>query len=63
VKNVRTSGLSTIATAKYYDLQTPKRAESRTGWNKPVLWPALVLLFLFLAVLAPGVLTYYRERT
>lgn len=63
VKNVRTSGLSSIAVSKYYDLEAPSRKEARRSWNQPVLWPALALLVVLALIIAPGVWTYYRERT
>lgn len=63
LRNVRPVGLSTIPTARYYQLDPQQRAEKREAWNRPVYWPAWVLALLTLAVLVPGVLTYYRERT
>ncbi len=63
LKNVRASGISTIPTTKYYDLVPPTRKEQRSAWNKPLYYPAWILLGLFLAVLIPGVVSYYKERT
>ncbi len=63
VKYVRTSGLSTISATKYYDLETSVRKRARKDWNHPILWPAFALLFLAILILAPGIWTYYRERT
>jgi len=63
VSNVRSAGLTTITTAKYYDVDPKLRAKERALWNQPVLWPAFLLLALFLLILAPGVYTYYQERT
>jgi oligopeptide transport system substrate-binding protein len=61
--NVRPSGITTISTGKYYDMSPEKRVRLRKEWNKPIYWPAFVLLFLLLALLIPGIWTYYRERT
>src|SRR5690606_3253684 len=63
VKNVRTSGLSTISVAKYYDVETAGRRKAREAWNHPILWPAFAFLLLAILIIAPGVWTYYRERT
>jgi ABC-type oligopeptide transport system substrate-binding subunit len=63
IKNVRPTGISTIPAAKYYELDPKKRAQARAKWNEPVLWPAFVLVLVVLLILAPGVLTYYKERT
>src|SRR5690606_13445934 len=43
LKNVRTAGISTIPTTKYYDLDQHERAKRREEWNKPIYWPAWVL--------------------
>lgn len=63
MKYARPTGISTIAAAKYYDLDPKRRSMARTEWNRPILWPAFALLLVILAILAPGVLTYYKERT
>lgn len=59
--NVKAPGLS-VPTAKYQDVRPGIRATKRKAWNHPVLWPAMVLGFLALIVIVPGVRTYYRER-
>jgi ABC-type oligopeptide transport system substrate-binding subunit len=63
VKNVRPTGLSTIAASKYFDLTVDDRRKSRDAWNQPILWPAFALVLVFIAILIPGILTFYRERT
>ncbi len=63
VSYVRPTGISTIAAAKYYDVDPKRRAKARDEWNEPVLWPAFLVVFVFLLILAPGVATYYKERT
>lgn len=61
LQNVRPAGLS-IPTAKYYDLKPEVRSEKRAAWNRPILWPAFLLMAALLAVIAPGVWTFFRER-
>ncbi|MBN2195109.1 MAG: hypothetical protein JW751_19990 [Polyangiaceae bacterium] len=59
--NVKPFGMSTPQ-AKYYDLDPALRAERRRVWNRPVLWPAFLALGLLLALVAPGIATFFRER-
>lgn len=61
--NVKPAGLSTISTSKYYDMDPEQRRKQRLAWNKPIYWPAFVLLFFVIALIVPGIWTYYRERT
>jgi oligopeptide transport system substrate-binding protein len=61
VKNEKPAGL-TLPTAKYLDVDAAERAQRRAEWNAPVTWPAWVLLAVFIAVVAPGVFTFLRER-
>jgi ABC-type transport system substrate-binding protein len=63
VDNVRPAGLSSITASKYYDLKVGERSGRRAAWNEPILWPGLVLLLAFVLILAPGILTFFRERT
>jgi oligopeptide transport system substrate-binding protein len=62
VKNVRTVGISTVPTAKYYDLDQEERAQLRERWNRPIFWPAWVLLAAGLVIVIPAVMTYRKER-
>lgn len=59
--NVVPAGLS-IPTTKYFDVDPELRSRLRSEWNEPVLWPIFVLLGLAVAVIAPGVVTFYKER-
>jgi oligopeptide transport system substrate-binding protein len=61
VKNVKPIGLS-VPTAKYQDIDAARRAALRQAWNRPVLWPALLVLGLFLGLLVMAVRIYLRER-
>ncbi len=59
--NVKPAGLS-IQLAKYRDLDPEERAKKRDEWNEPVMWPLFALLLAFVAVVTPGVRTFFRER-
>jgi ABC-type transport system substrate-binding protein len=59
--NVKPAGLSTPI-AKYYDVEPKARAELREDWNEPVVWPAWALLGMLALVIAPGVVTFFKER-
>jgi len=61
MRNVKPLGMS-FFTTKYRDLDPVLRAELREAWNQPVLWPAWVLALAVVALIAPGVVTFYRER-
>jgi len=48
---------------KYLRIDPIKRAELRTAWNRPVLWPIAVIAVLLVSVTAPAVVAYRkRER-
>ncbi len=61
MKNVKPFGMS-VPFYKYWDIDADLRAENRAAWNKPILWPIYVIIALFVAVLVPGIRTFYRER-
>jgi ABC-type transport system substrate-binding protein len=61
LENVKPFGMS-FPTIKYRDLDPELRATLRREWNEPLLWPAWAMLGLAVAVLVPGVVTFYRER-
>lgn len=61
VENLEPAGLS-IPTVKYYNVNPQLRAEKRAKWNKPILWPAYLLAFFFVAAVLPGVRTFFKER-
>ncbi len=63
LKNVRTVGISTIPTGKYYDLDSNQRARLRKEWNQPIYWPAWLLLVALVAVVVPAIVTYRKERS
>jgi hypothetical protein len=61
VRNVKPAGLS-LPTARYIDIDPAQRSQRRAEWNRPVLWPAIVLAGGALALLVPGIVTFLRER-
>ena len=61
MKNVKPFGMS-VPFYKYWDVDPEVRAQNRAEWNKPVRWPAYVLIALIFAILVPGIRTFYRER-
>jgi ABC-type transport system substrate-binding protein len=61
VKNVKPLGMS-FSTLKYQDVDPQLRARLREEWNQPVRWPAYVMATLAVALVVPGVVTFFRER-
>lgn len=61
LSNVKPFGMS-FPMIKYQALDPVRRAELRAAWNQPVLWPAVALAALAIALVIPGVVTFYRER-
>ena len=61
VYNVKPMGIS-IPTLKYRDVDPEKRAALRAAWNRPIRWPAYALAGLCVALVVPGVVTFFRER-
>jgi ABC-type transport system substrate-binding protein len=61
VKNVKPMGLS-LPTYQYRDVDTEMRAARRLEWNEPIIWPAWILGLAAVAVVFPGIRTYFKER-
>ena len=59
--NVKPPGISN-PTFKYRDIDPGVRESERTARNEPVIWPAVALGVLLVALIVPGVVTYFRER-
>ena len=49
-------------TLKYLRLDVPRREALRREWNRPVVWPALLLLLAIAGSAVPAVLTYRRRE-
>jgi ABC-type transport system substrate-binding protein len=60
-EQVKPAGMS-YPTIKYRDIDPALRKRLRTEWNRPVTWPAYALAVLAIAVVIPGVVTFFRER-
>ncbi len=60
-RNIKPMGLA-IPTLKYRDVVPARRAELRAAWNEPIRWPAYALAVGFVAMIVPGVVTFFRER-
>ncbi len=61
LKHRKSFGISFPMT-KYQDLDVAKRAELRRAWNEPITWPAWALAGVAIAVVVPGIRTFFRER-
>jgi hypothetical protein len=47
---------------KYRRLNPSLRERRQAEWNKPVLWPIILLLSLILAVVLPAFVAYRRKQ-
>jgi ABC-type transport system substrate-binding protein len=61
LRNVKPAGMA-FPTLKYRDLDPALREEQRREWNRPGIWPAYALLAAGIAIVLPGVRTFFRER-
>ncbi|MGH9805079.1 MAG: ABC transporter substrate-binding protein, partial [Candidatus Acidiferrales bacterium] len=49
-------------TTKYLRLDVPRREALRREWNRPVVWPAVLILLAVIVSAIPAVLTYRRRE-
>lgn len=49
-------------TLKYLRIDPKQRAAGRNQWNRPVLWPLVLLFLLFLAGIIPAVMMYRQKE-
>jgi ABC-type transport system substrate-binding protein len=49
-------------TLKYKRINPQLRAEKRAQWNKPVLWPVILVFLVFIAALIPAINTYRQKQ-
>jgi ABC-type oligopeptide transport system substrate-binding subunit len=47
---------------RYYSIEREERVARREEWNRPIRWPAVVLVAGLLLFLVPGILTIRKER-
>jgi ABC-type transport system substrate-binding protein len=61
LRNLKPAGLI-FPSDKYTAIDPELRRERRLTWNEPLRWPAALLGALSLAVVIPGIATFFRER-
>ena len=61
LKNIKPQPI-TGAYQRYYEIDKDLRARLRKEWNKPIVWPAYVMLAVLILFLAPGIHTIRKER-
>ena len=61
LENVKPAGIS-LPASKYVDVDPLLRERKREAWNEPIVWPVWALAATFALIVAPGVVTYLRER-
>lgn len=61
VENAKDYGIS-IPFYQYRSVDPERRAKMRKAWNVPITWPAWVLLVIAIGIVAPGIVTYIKER-
>jgi hypothetical protein len=47
---------------KYLKVDAAKRAALRHDWNRPVVWPAILILIGLIASAIPAFMTYRRRE-
>jgi len=53
---------SSLGILRYYKIDKDLRNEKRREWNKPLVWPAVVLIFFSLGIIGPGIVVYHRKK-
>jgi len=61
VKNYKPHGISK-ANFKYYDIDMEQRREKQAEWNKPIIWPLILVFIIVIALIVPGIKTYQRRQ-
>ncbi len=52
----------TIDTLKYISIDVPLRQALRIKWNKPILWPIMLLIMVQVLLILPYLLAYQRKE-
>ena len=47
---------------KYRRIDAEKRYEQQQIWNRPIIWPLVILFFVIIAFILPGCLIYFRKK-
>lgn len=61
LEGLKPMGLS-VPTKKYYAVDSNARAAARESWNRPILWPAYLLVLLVALFIFPAIRTFFKER-
>lgn len=61
LRNHKSFGMS-LPMFRYLDVETVMRTDKREAWNQPVEWPAWLLAVALVAIVTPGIVTFFRER-
>ncbi|CAN5454843.1 ABC transporter substrate-binding protein [soil metagenome] len=61
VSNIKVNELANNS-LKYYRIDPLTRAKLRQQWNQPKLWPLGILALLFMVLLAPVIINYWRRE-
>ena len=48
---------------KYYRIDTDLREQKRQEWNKPVLWPIVLVIIIVTIGLFPAIAAYRRHES
>ncbi len=60
-KNIKPNRIS-HNTIKYLRIDADLREQQRKEWNKPVLWPIILLAIILILALIPAIMTYRRRE-
>jgi oligopeptide transport system substrate-binding protein len=61
LKNIKPNDMANN-TLKYKRIDPKLRAAQRAAWNRPVLWPVVLVALLLFAAIVPAWLTYRRKQ-
>jgi oligopeptide transport system substrate-binding protein len=61
-KNVKPFVMTNTGTIKYKRIETETRNRFRNEWNRPIVWPIIIIILFVLALLIPALLAYRRHE-
>lgn len=50
-----------VNTLKYAKIDPDMRAKLRVLWNKPIFWPAILVVLLLILIITPSIIGYYNS--
>lgn len=59
-KNTKPFIMTNTGTLKYKRIDTALREKNRNEWNKPIVWPIILILLLIFALIIPAILAYQK---